>query len=1014
MKEYTILLLLFLCPCFVSAQDLVVKGIVLDKNNGEPLIGATVLVKGTTIGVVTDLDGNFSLKVPAKDVQLSISYIGFEAQTVTPVFGKKMKIELGTDAAVALDEVVVVAFGTQKKESMVGSISTVKSKTLTTVPASNLTQSLAGKASGVTIVQSSGEIGRDEADIYIRGKATFANENTKPLIVVDGIIRESFAQIDPNEIESINILKDASATAVYGVKGANGVIIVTTKRGVVGKPEVSITSQVAVNVPIRLYKPLDAYRSALLRNEMLNNGGQQAEYSATDLMKYRTKVSPYTHPDVDWMDEIMKSGSIQQQYNVNVRGGTKSMRYFVSGGFFNQNSPFKGDNITNFNRYNFRSNLDFDITKDLSASINIGARIEDRHYPTSMQYSSWDIYHAAIANSGRKYPAFNMDGSYGGDKDYSNIHALIRDSGEFKENRNVLEAGLNLTYKLSWLLPGLAIRGQVAYDDDSKHGKIYRKEVATYQYLYPTDTYIMHGENRPLRWDWQYVDNFRKIYLEGGLTYEHDFRKHNVSALILFNRLSHGYNVDLPYASQGMVGRFVYGYDTRYLAEVNFGYNGSENFAKGKRYGLFPSFALGWVISNEPFYKKSNISKIMNSLKIRGSLGWVGNDRVWAYDPVANTSTEARFIYLQQYEYVDTSNTDNSYIFGIGDNRVQGIRQGRVANKDVSWETSRKLNIGLEAGLFNNALTFNIDYFHERRSDILTQVQTMPSYVGTVFSPANIGIVQNQGVELEVNHSRFIGPDFSYSIKGNMSFARNKVIDMGTPLGVLLYQRPEGYPIDTPLKLITLGYFQDYDDIERSPSQLALEGNTEVHPGDLKYKDINGDGVIDRADFIRTGYPLVPEIQYGINLSLSYKGFDVGVLFQGSTHVSFDKNWEAMWAFSNGDNVYDKHWSYWTPEMGDANAKYTQMYGKYQNNEAGADYTLSDGSYIRLKNLDIGYTLPKKITEKAFIKTIRIYFSALNLATWAKEPYLDPDNRDNRAANMPPMKAYNFGLNINF
>jgi len=320
----------------------------------------------------------------------------------------------------------------------------------------------------------------------------------------------------------------------------------------------------------------------------------------------------------------------------------------------------------------------------------------------------------------------------------------------------------------------------------------------------------------------------------------------------------------------------------------------------------------------------------------------------------------------------------------------------------------------LEAGLFNNALTFNIDYFHERRSDILTQVQTMPSYVGTVFSPANIGIVQNQGVELEVNHSRFIGPDFSYSIKGNMSFARNKVIDMGTPLGVLPYQRPEGYPIDTPLKLITLGYFQDYDDIERSPSQLALEGNTEVHPGDLKYKDINGDGVIDRADFIRTGYPLVPEIQYGINLSLSYKGFDVGVLFQGSTHVSFDKNWEAMWAFSNGDNVYDKHWSYWTPEMGDANAKYTQMYGKYQNNEAGADYTLSDGSYIRLKNLDIGYTLPKKITEKAFIKTIRIYFSALNLATWAKEPYLDPDNRDNRAANMPPMKAYNFGLNINF
>lgn len=1014
MKGYAITLLLFLFSCVVSAQELVVKGIVLDKNNGEPLIGATILVKGTSVGTITDIDGNFTLKLSKKEVQLVISYIGYKTRTITPEFGKKIKIEMGGDSAMALDEVVVVAFGTQKKESMVGSISTIKSKTLTTVPASNLTQSLAGKAAGVTIVQSSGEIGRDEADIYIRGKATFANENTKPLIVVDGIIRESFAQIDPNEIESINILKDASATAVYGVKGANGVIIVTTKRGVAGKPEVSITSQVAVNVPIRLYKPLDAYRSALLRNEMLNNGGQQAEYSSADLAKYRTRVSPYTHPDVDWMDEIMKSSSIQQQYNVNVRGGTKSIRYFISGGFFNQNSPFKGDDITNYNRYNFRSNLDFDITKDLSASINIGARIEDRHYPSSMQYSSWDIYHAAIANTGRKYPAFNMDGSYGGDKDYSNIHASIRDSGEFIENRNVLEAGLNVTYKLSWLLPGLAVRGQVAYDDDSKHGKIYRKNVALYQHLYATDSYIMHGENRPLRWEWQYVDNFRKIYLEGGLTYDREFGGHNVSALFLFNRLSHGNNVDLPYASQGMVGRFVYGYNTRYLAEVNFGYNGSENFAKGKRYGLFPSFALGWVISNEPFYRGTGMSKIVNNLKIRGSLGWVGNDRVWAYDPVANSNTEARFIYLQQYEYVDVSNADNSYIFGIGDNRIEGIRQGRVANKDVSWEKSRKLNIGLEAGLFNNALTFNIDYFHERRTDILTQVQTMPAFVGTTFSPANLGIVQNQGVELEVSHSKFIGADFSYSIKGNMSFARNKVINMGTPLGVLPYQRTEGYPIDTPLKLITLGYFQDYNDIERSPSQLALEGNTEVHPGDLKYKDINGDGVIDRADFVRTGYPLVPEIQYGINLSLSYKGFDVGVLFQGSTHVSFDKNWEAMWAFSNGDNVYDKHWSYWTPEMGDGNAKYTQLYGKYQNNEAGADYTLSDGSYIRLKNLDVGYTIPQKITEKIFIKNVRFYFSALNLITWAKEPYLDPDNRNNRAGNMPPMKAYNFGLNINF
>lgn len=1005
-----LLFLLLACSCQLWAQGFVVKGLVVDKKSGEPLIGAAITAKGTSVGVTTDLDGNFSLRLPRKDVELTASYVGYETLAMKSEFGSIMRIEM-TENNTVLDEVVVVGFGVQKKESLVGSISSIKSDALVTVPSSNLTQTLAGKASGIAVVQTSGEIGRDEADIYIRGKATFADENAKPLIVVDGIIRESFAQIDPNEVESINVLKDASATAVYGVKGANGVIIVTTKRGVAGKPEVSFTAQVAVNVPMRLYHPLDSYRSVLLRNEMLNNGGSQPEYSATDIMKYRTGVSPYTHPDVDWMDEVMRPLSVQQQYNINVRGGTKKVRYFVSGGFFTQDSPFRSDDITRFNRYNFRSNLDFDITKDLSASVNLGARIEDRRYPTAMQYNSWEIYHAAYALSGRRYPTFNMDGSYAGDADHNNLHALIRDSGTFKENKNVFEIGLNFQYKLSWLLPGLAIRAQVAYDDDSRHGKVYSRQVALYQYNFLTDTYIMYGQNRPLQFNWEYVDNYRKLYLEAGISYNKTFGKHDVNALLLFNRLSSGYNIDVPYANQGIVGRVEYGYDSRYLAEINFGYNGSENFASGHRYGLFPAFAVGWILSGEPFYQKSPVSKVMNKFKLRASLGWVGNDRVWAYNPVTGTSTEARFIYLQQYEY---ATKDNSYMFGIGDNVVTGIRQGLIANKDVLWEKSRKINVGIEASFFNSRLNLNAEYFHEYRSDILTQIQSAPAYVGTTFSPANIGVVQNQGVEIEIDHSNYVNKDFSYSIKGNFSFARNKILNMGTPSGVLPYQRPEGYPIDTPLKLITMGYFQDYEEINSSPSQLGLEGNTEVCPGDLKYMDLNQDGVVDRNDYIRTGFPLVPEIQFGLTLSASYRGFDISVLFQGVTNVSFEKNWEAMWAFSNGDNVYDRHWYYWTSETGDARAKYTQLYGKYQNNEAGADYTLSDGSYIRLKNVDIGYTLPKKATQKVHINMLRIYLSALNLVTWSREPYLDPDNRSNRAANMPPMQSYNMGVNINF
>lgn len=1010
MKKHILLCIFSLLAGMAFSQSMIVKGTVTDKTTGDPLIGALITDQSKQNGSITDIDGNFSVKINGKSATLTISYMGYKTITVPVKDNKPMKIQLAEDTQ-ALDEVVVIGYGTQKKETMVGSVSTIKSKELASVPASNLTHSIAGKTTGVSVVQSSGEIGRDEASIYIRGKATFSEENAKPLIVVDGIIRENFAQIDPNEIESMNILKDASATAVFGVKGANGVIIITTKRGTEGKPQVSLTAQLATNVPMRLYRPIDAYRTTLLRNEMSVNGNKQPDYTSNDLMNYRTKVSPYTHPDIDWLDEIMRPTSMQQQYNINIRGGTKSIRYFISGGFFNQDSPFKNDNITNFSRYNFRSNLDFDITKNLTASLNLGARIEDRHYPSSMQYNSWNIYHDAYAMSGRKYPAYNMDGSYAGDKQYQNIHSRIKDSGEFKENKNILELGLNVQYKMDWLLKGLSVRGQVAYDDNSSHGKIYSKQVASYEYKSDKNIYIQHGQDRPLAWDWEYVDNYRRIYMEAGINYARDFGKHNVSALLLFNRLSHGMNTNPMFASQGVVGRAVYGYDTRYLAEFNVGYNGSENFYSGQRYGLFPAFALGWIVSNEPFFKNAGIDRVMNNLKFRASLGWVGNDQVYAYDPIKASSNEARFIYLQQYDYIDK---ENSYPFGVGDNVEEGIRQGRIANPSVKWETSRKLNVGVETAFFNSKLTLNADYFDEYRSGILIGLTNVPDYVGTTFSPANIGIVSNKGFELEMAHNNYVNDDFSYFIKGNFSFVRNKVIEQGSSPGVLPYQRPEGFPIDTPLKFITLGYFQSYEEIENSPSQLGIDGNTEVRPGDLKYKDINGDGIIDKYDQIRTGFPTTPEIQYGLNLGLSYKGFDLSVLFQGSEHASFDKNWEIMWAFSNADNVYDKHWSYWTPEMGDGGSKYTELYGKYQNNEAGADYTLSSGSYLRLKNVDLGYTIPARITKKAHISNVRIYISALNLYTWAKEPYLDPDNRDNRGGKMPPVQSYNVGININF
>ncbi len=1002
MRRIILLMMGVIIPVVMMAQ-VKITGNVKDAATKEPLIGVSVVVTGTSIGTVTDFDGNFSLSIPKDKANLQFTYLGYKNLVVPAKTTASNIIEMHEDTQ-ALDEVVVIGYGTQKKETLVGSISSIKSETLVSVPASNLTQTLAGKATGLAVVQPSGEIGRDEAKLFIRGKATFSDEASQPLIVVDGIIRESFSQIDPNEVESINILKDASATAVFGVKGANGVIIVTTKRGETGKAQVSFTSQIAMNSPMRLHKPIDGYRTAVLYNTVKNHKGEPIPYSASQLMNWRTGASPYTEPDVDWMDEIMKPYSWQQQYNINVRGGTKSVRYFISGGFFDQQSPFKEDNITKFMRYNFRSNLDIDITKDLLASVNMGARVEDRHYPTSMFYNSWEIYHGAFAQSGIRYPMYNMNGSYAP----NNLFALIKDSGTAKDNRTVLELGLNVQYKMDWLLKGLAVRGQIAYDDNSNHPILYDQNPDVYDYTYPTDTYTLNKAAKPLRYNWDDVHNIRKFYWEGAVTYERDFGKHSINSLFLFNRMLDNTDTNQPRALQGWVGRVIYNYDQKYLAEFNIGVNGSENFNPDKRYGVFPAFSLGWIVSQEKFWQENPIYNVVNKLKLRSSLGWVGNDRSWV------NGEEQQFLYLNQYDYKDRSaNTpEGGYMFG--DNKINGIRQDAIPNFDVTWENARKFNVGAEFGFFNNLLTWNIDYFHEYRWDILLESEKIPDYVGATIRPGNIGRTTNQGIETDLSFFKQVNKDFSYFVKGNFSFARNKTLERGTSEGTLLYQRPEGFPIDTPLKYITLGYFQSYEEIENSPSQLGISGNTEVNPGDLKYKDINGDGVIDRFDMIRTGYPTTPEIQYGISLGLTWKGFDVSCLFQGSAHTAFDKNWEIMWAFSNNDNVFPRHWYYWNPESGDASADYTELYGKYQNNEAGADYTLSDGSYIRLKNIDLGYTLPNHLTRKVYMNMVRFYVSALNVATWSKEKGLDPDNRNNRGGYMPPMQTLNFGVNVNF
>jgi TonB-linked SusC/RagA family outer membrane protein len=983
-----------------------VSGKVIDLKTGETLIGVKVLVKGSTRATVTDFDGNFSLDVPnLMNDTLAFSYIGY-GSIFEPIKGRtNISVQMGASDK-QLNEVVIVGYGTQKKQSIIGSISSINNKTLVTSPVSNISQSLAGKLSGIQVVQSSGEIGGDVADIYVRGRATW-NDAT-PLYVVDGIVRAEFAKIDPNEIESINILKDASATAVYGVKGANGVIIITTKRGVSGKPKISITAQTAITQPINIPQPLGAYDATSL--QYLADWGQfrartpqtRGGSLAYDLLLYRTGASPWTHPDVRWVDNVMKEQSTQQQYNANISGGTKTVRYFVSGGFLNQNGFYQNDDLTKYSRFNFRSNLDVDVTKNLTASLSVGARVENLNSPNSTIWSSWNIYRAAFAVTGRAYPIYNPNGSYAGTG--NNVVKYLNEASVYKNVMSTLESSFSLNYKLDYLIKGLAARGQLSFDTQGETGRSWWNSTAEYVYDMATDSYQMFGENRPLSYAGVAKNNnWYKFYMEGGLSYNRSFGKNTVTGLFLANRNQLIRNAEVAFADQGLVGRATYDYDQRYFGEFNIGYNGSENFPKGSQYGVFPAFAAGWMASNEEFFANSELSKIITTLKLRASLGWVGNDK-----------SDSRFIFLQEF-----SNA-GGYTFGTGDNYFNGIQQGAIANENATWEVARKLNLGFETSLYKGLLGINFDYFNEFRSNILTNIDAVkPEYVGAEFKVANIGETENKGFEIELNHNLKINNDFSYYIKGNFTYNRNKILKKADPLGLLPYQKEEGYPIGTPLMWKNIGYFTSYEDIQNSPTQIAanngIPGNIEVVPGDLKFEDFNNDGVINQADAYRQGYGTVPEMQYGLTLGGNWKSFDFSVLFQGSTHALFMKYWEIMWAFSNNDNVFEKHNNYWAPEIADQ-AEFTRFYGKsWINNERYfSTYEAGSGTYLRVKNIEFGYNLPTELVQKAKMSGVRIYFSGINSYMWSVEKYIDPDNRDGRGGRMPATRAWNIGLNVNF
>lgn len=991
-----------------------VTGHVTDSAGG-PLPGITVAVKGTKVGTVTDPAGKFTIEANAGDILL-VSAIGFLPREVEATPGKAMSIMLLVDKT-NLNEVVIVAYGKQKKISVTGAIATVGTKELTQSPVANLSNALAGRLPGLITLQNSGEPGYDGTALWIRGMATFTGSQS-PLVLVDGVER-SFGSIDANEVENISILKDASSTAVFGVRGANGVVLVTTRRGASGKPHINFTAQTGSQSPTRLPEYLDSYDAlSLYKVGLINDNQNSAMYTDEYLNKFRDRSMPayeYLYPNVNWLEEMLKKHSQMSQANLNVSGGNQTVKYFVSMSYLKQDGLYKfEDQIKDYNiqarsnRYNFRSNIDINITKDLSMELNLGEIVRDNNYPP---VGAGALFAGMQSISPWLYPLKNPDGSISAlpAKAY-NPYGQLTAGGYQRNFENTLQATAGFKLNLPWIVEGLSARARLSFDSYGFRNVRRTKAYYTYQYALGNDqetdltkgTYIKVGDGvNTLSYDVSANSN-RRMQLESYLNYNRVFGgKHDVSAMLLYQQQSYFDAVGsgnaiggLPYKYNGYIGRVAYAYKSKYFTEFNFGYNGSENFPEGRRYDFFPSFSLAWVLSEEDFLR-DRVSAL-NLLKLRASGGLVGNDKIGG----------RRFLYQSTWTLGAAG-----YTFGRNRDGVWfgGATEDQNGNMDVTWERAQKYNVGLDLGLWQDAITFTGDVFYERRTNILANPGTIPAALGVVNLPlVNLGEVENKGFEVEMQHKKNF-KNFNYFVKGNFSFARNKIIAMDEPyLKGREYFMRTGRSVNDQYALIATGLFASQADIDKSPDQSAFGV---MQPGDIKYKDMNGDGKIDELDRAYLGKPSVPEKILGFSFGLGYKGFDLGVLLQGAFGGNVWITGPAIWPFSgDGGILADIKGNYWTPD--NLNAKYPRIsYANNANNYQTSSFWLLNTNYLRLKNVEIGYTLPQSLVKRAKLGNVRAFVNGINLVTWDHLKIFDPE-MPNDSRNYPQQRVINAGITI--
>nr|WP_320995532.1 TonB-dependent receptor [Bacteroides intestinalis] len=994
-----------------------VTGTVKDAN-GEPIIGANVMVVGTATGVITDIDGNFSLNVPVRS-KLQISFIGYKEQVVSVKKGISLNIVLEEDAQM-LGEVQVVAYGVQKKVSVTGAISSMKGDELLKTPAGSISNILSGQVTGVSSVQYSGEPGADAADIYVRGIATFTG-SASPLIQVDGVERD-MSQIDPNEVESITVLKDASATAVFGVRGANGVILITTKRGAEGKAKISFSTSAGVNVRTKELEFANSYQYADYVNMWQTNDGGSPIYSEEQLATFRDHTNPILYPDINWIDYCMNKAALQSQHNVNISGGTSNMRYFVSAGFFNQKGMFKQLGATNdfnfnYDRYNYRANLDFDVTKTTLLSVNIGGRIETKRTPESDEDQNqlfrklyWAVPFAGAGIINGKRVITNPDIV---PKPGTDGLASYYGKGFRTRTTNVLNVDLALNQKLDFITKGLSLKLKGAYNSSYSNTKKGSSSAAYYVSLVDDDgaiTYRKEGSDTQMSYSDGDFGKARDWYMELALNYNRKFGDHNVSALALYNQSKRYYPggtyTYIPSGYVGLVGRVTYDWKTRYMAEFNVGYNGSENFKKENRYGFFPAGSLGWVISEEPFF--APLKKTIGYLKLRGSVGLVGNDK----------NGSDRFIYLPgKYSY----GGNDGYFFGQNvNNKVPGAYEASQSNPNSKWETSLKQNYGIDFNVLNDRLSFSVDYFIEKRKDILSRPDYLPSILGMVLPLVNVGEVENKGYELQVKWNDQLNDQFRYWATFNMSYAKNKIIYKNEVKKNEPWMYETGRRIGARSMYKFWGFYDETADAryqEEFGQPIANHGIT-LLPGDAVYVDLNNDGKLDGNDATRDlGYTDVPEYTAGLSAGFSWGKFDFSMQWTGAWNVDrmLSEFRQPLGDTQNKGLLLYQYENTWRSSEDTFTAKFPRITKSHSdNNYRGSDLYLMNASYLRLKNVEIGYNFDFPFMKKLKLTNCRMYVNGYNLLTFTGFKWGDPESRQSDRPNYPLTRVFNIGLKVGF